>query len=313
MRAAVVERYGPPDVVRVREVPDPVAGTGRVLVRVHAAAVASGDARIRGARFPRGFAVLGRLALGLRGPRRPVLGVAFSGVVEQVGSGCAGVQVGDEVCGMTGASMGAHAELVSVKAAKVAAKPATVSHVDAAAIIFGGLTALHFLGDRVRPGATVLVNGASGAVGSVAVQLAARAGGDVTGVCGPTNAELVRRLGARTVVDHTATSVLETDERYDVVLDTVGNISLAAGRRLLAPGGTLLLAAADLADTVRARGDAVAGPSSEDPAHVATLLDLVARGELEVVLDRTLDLDEIAEAHRIVDSGRKVGNIVITP
>jgi NADPH:quinone reductase-like Zn-dependent oxidoreductase len=172
---------------------------------------------------------------------------------------------------------------------------------------------MHFLGDRVRPGTTVLVNGASGAVGSAAVQLAALAGGEVTGVCGPTNADLVRRLGAKDVIDHTTASVLESSERYELVMDTVGTISLAAGRRLLAPGGTLLLVAADLADTVRARGDAVAGPASEDPATMAALLDLVASGELEVVIDRTVPLDEIVEAHRVVDSGRKVGNIVVLP
>jgi NADPH:quinone reductase-like Zn-dependent oxidoreductase len=313
MKAAVVAQYGPPEVIGVQTVADPVAGKGRVVVRVHAAALSSGDARIRGARFPRGFAILGRLALGLRGPRRSVLGVVFSGVVEQVGSRITDVAVGDEVCGMTGVSMGAHAELVSVKAGKVVPKPAAVSHADAAGILFGGTTAMHFLGDRVRPGTTVLVNGASGAVGSAAVQLAALAGGEVTGVCGPTNADLVRRLGAKDVIDHTTASVLESSERYELVMDTVGTISLAAGRRLLAPGGTLLLVAADLADTVRARGDAVAGPASEDPATMAALLDLVASGELEVVIDRTVPLDEIVEAHRVVDSGRKVGNIVVLP
>ena len=313
MKAAVVDRYGPPEVVDVREVADPTAGKGRVLVRVHAVAVTSGDARIRGARFPRGFAILGRLALGVRRPRRSVLGMAFSGVVEQVGPGVRTVAVGDEVCGMTGASMGAHAELVAVRAAKIVPKPRAVSHVDAAGILFGGLTAVHFLGDRVRPGSTVLVNGASGAVGSAAVQLAARAGAEVTGVCGPANAALVRRLGAKEVIDHRTTSVTASSQRYDIVLDTVGTISLAAGRRLLAPGGTLLLAAASLADTARAREDAVAGPAPEDPAVMATLLDLVADGSLEVVLDRTLPLADIAEAHRIVDSGRKVGNLVVVP
>lgn len=313
MKAAVTHRYGPPEVVAVRTVADPSVDKGRVLVRVRAAAVTSGDARIRGARFPRGFAIPGRLALGLRGPRKPVLGWAFSGVVEQVGPGVGSVAVGDEVCGMTGTSMGAHAELVAVKAAKVVPKPAAVSHVDAAGLLFGGTTARHFLADRVQPGTTVLVNGASGAVGSMAVQLAALAGAEVTGVCGPTNADLVRRLGAKGVVDHTTTQVLETTERYDVVMDTVGTISLAAGRRLLAPGGTLLLVAANLADTVRARGDAVAGPVAEDPAHMTALLDLVAAGDLEVVIDRTLPLDGIVEAHRVVDSGRKVGNIVVTP
>lgn len=313
MRAAVVEQYGGPEVVHVRTVPDPEVAAGRVLVRVRAAAVTSADGRIRAARFPRGFGLLGRLAFGVRRPRRSVLGGVFSGVVEQIGSGVGGISVGDEVCGMTGASLGTHAELVVVKAKKVVPKPAGVSHADAAGVLFGGTTAMHFLRDRVHPGTRVLVNGASGAIGTVAVQLVVRAGGRVTGVCGPTNAELVRRLGAGEVVDHTRASVVESEERYDLVLDTVGTISLEDGRRLLAPGGTLLLAVADLADTVRARGDAVAGPAPERPAYMAALLDLVAAGELEVVIDRTVSLDEMVEAHRTVDSGRKVGNIIVLP
>ena len=313
MRAAVVEQYGGPEVVRIHTVPDPEVKAMQVLVRVHASAVTSADARIRVARFPRGFGVLGRLAFGVRGPRRGVLGGVYSGVVEQTGSGVTTLSVGDEVCGMNGMALGTHAELVVVKAKKAVPKPASVSHADAAGILFGGTTAVHFLRDRVHPGTRVLVNGASGAIGTAAVQLAVRAGGRVTGVCGPTNAELVRRLGATAVVDHTRESVVDSSERYDLVLDAVGTISLKDGRRLLAPGGTLLLAVADLGDTVRARGNAFAGPAPDRPADMAALLGLVATGELDVVIDRTVTLDEIVEAHRVVDSGRKVGSIVVLP
>ncbi len=265
MKAAVVERYGPPEVVSVVDVPDPVAGRGQLLVRVHATTVNSGDARIRGCRFPRGFAVPGRLALGLRGPRRAVLGVAYSGVVEAVGAGVAGVAVGDEVCGMTGARMGAHAELAAVRADRHCAKPAAVGHEQAAAILFGGSTARHFLGDLVGPGKRVLVNGASGAVGSAAVQLARLAGAHVTGVCGDRNADLVRSLGADEVVDHARHRVAELTETYDVVLDTVGNLDRRSGRRLLATDGVLVLLVAGLAETrPRARqrpcGGVLGGP-----------------------------------------------------
>ncbi|WP_374458320.1 NAD(P)-dependent alcohol dehydrogenase [Nocardioides sp.] len=314
MKAAVVERYGPPEVVEVREVPAPSLGrSGRVLVRVHAAAVTSADSRIRGARFPRGFGPFARLAFGVRRPRRPVLGGVFSGVVEEVGRGVTGIAVGDEVCGMTGARLGTHAELVVARADRLAAKPATVSHEDAAGVIFGGTTALHFLGDRVRPGHRVLVNGASGAIGTAAVQLARLAGGRVTGVCSGANADLVRSLGAEEVVDHTTTPLTALAGTYDVVLDTVGNVDIAGGRALLAPGGVLLLAVADLGQTIRARGDVVAGPAPEKPEHFTRLLDLVATGDLRVVVSRTLPLDDVAEAHRVVDSGRKVGNVVVTP
>ncbi len=309
-----MERYGPPEVVEVREVPAPsLRGDGRVLVRVRAAAVTSADGRIRGARFPRGFAPFARLAFGVRRPRRPVLGGVFSGVVEEVGPGVSGLSVGDEVCGMTGTRMGTHAELVVARADRLVVKPAAVSHVDAAGVLFGGTTALHYLDDRVRPGHRVLVNGAAGAIGTSAVQLARLAGGRVTGVCSGANADLVRSLGAEEVVDHTATPLTALTGTYDVVLDTVGNVDIARGRALLAPGGVLLLAVADLGQTIRARGDVVAGPSPEKPEHFSRLLDLVASGELRVVVSRSLSLDDVAEAHRVVDTGRKVGNIVLTP
>ncbi len=313
MKAAVVERYGPPETVSVVDLPDPVAGKGQVLVRVHATTLNSGDARIRGCRFPPGFAVPARLALGLRGPRRAVLGVVYSGVVEAVGAGVTGVAVGDEVCGMTGARMGAHAELAAVRADRMTTKPAGVDHEQAAAILFGGSTARHFLRDLVGPGKRVLVNGASGAVGCAAVQLAHLAGSHVTAVCSERNADLVRSLGAEEVVDHARHRVAELTERYDVVLDTVGNLDRRSGRRLLATDGVLVLVAAGLADTVLARGNVRAGVSSEDPENFAWWLERIAAGELRAVVDRTLPLSEVVEAHRVVDSGRKAGNLVLTP
>lgn len=313
MRAAVVERYGPPEVATVVERPVPVAEKGRALVRVHATALNSGDARIRGCRFPPGFAVPGRLALGWRGPRKQVLGVVYSGVVEAVGPGVAAFAVGDEVCGMTGAAMGAHAELVAARVDRMTIKPPGVDHAQAAAILFGGTTARHFLRDLVGPGRRVLVIGASGAVGTAAVQVAHLAGAHVTGVCSARNADLVRSLGAIEVVDHARTPVLDLPGRYDVVLDTVGTLDRRSGRRLLATGGVLVLVAAGLADTVLARGKVRAGVSSEDPAHFAWLLERMVAGELRAVVERTLPLSQVAEAHRHVDSGRKVGNLVLTP
>lgn len=315
MRAAVVREYGPPGVVRVEELEDPVPGPQDVLVRVRATAVTSGDARIRGARFPRGFAPFGRLALGVRRPRRPVLGITFSGVVEAVGSKVTGVSVGDEVAGATGARMGTHAELVAVRASKVVPIPAGVSHDDAAGVLFGGTTALVYLRDKatVRPGSSVLVIGASGAVGTTAVQLARNAGATVTGVCSGANADLVRSLGAAHVVDHTTTDVTTLPERYDVVLDTVGTLSAASGRRLLTDDGVLLLVVASLGDMLRVHRDVKAGPAPERVEDVRELLDLVASGRLRVVLDAVLPLDEVVAAHERVDSGRKVGNLLLHP
>lgn len=314
MRAAVVRSYGGPEVVQVRQVPRPEAGRGQVLVRVAAVAVTSGDARIRAARFPPGMAPFARLAFGVRRPRRPVLGSAFAGVVQAVGPGVVERSVGDRVCGMTGIRLGAHAEYLVTAADKVATVPAEVGLEDAAGVLFGGTTALYFLRDRapVRPGTTVLVIGASGAVGTSAVQLAVHRGGTVTGVCSAANRELVLGLGAERVVAYDEEDVAGAG-RFDVVLDTVGDLSIAAGRRLLQPGGVLVLAVAGLGQLLRARGDVVAGTARERVADDELLLQLVSTGALTVVTDRVLPLEDVVEAHRLVDSGRKRGSVLLRP
>lgn len=315
MRAVVVERYGPPEVATVQSVADPVPRAGEVLVRVRAAAVTSGDARIRGARFPSGFALPARLALGLRGPRHRILGGTWAGVVESAGPSVTDLGPGDEVAGMSGVRMGAHAELLAARVAKVVRIPAGVSHADAAGVLFGGTTALCYLRDKVRlrSGSSILVVGAAGAVGTNAVQLARHLGATVTGVTSSVNVELVRGLGAHHVLDRDLVDLAEVPDRYDVVLDTVGALTRSSGRRLLAPGGVLGLVAAGLGDTVRARGDVVAGPVSERAADFAELLAMVASGQLTVVHDAQFALDDIAQAYRRVDSGHKVGNVLVLP
>lgn len=315
MRAAVIHAYGPPEVVRITDVATPTIGANEVLVRVAASAVTAGDARIRAARFPRGFAPFARLAFGIRAPRQGILGVTFSGTVEQVGSAVTTVKLGDEVTGMNGARMRCHAELVAVRAERLARKPADVTHDNAAAMVFGGTTALHFLRDKagLQPGASVLVNGASGAVGTNAVQLARHMGAVVTTITSAGNADLARRLGAARVIDYRTTPLSAITERFDVVFDTVGNISPAFGRTLLKPNGTVLLAAADLGETLRARGNVKTGSSGEKAVDVEYLLQLMADSHLEAVIEETVGLDDIASAHRRVDSGRKVGNIVVRP
>lgn len=313
MRAAVVERYGDPEVVRVVHRDDPVPRRGQALVRVHAAAVTSADARIRAARFPPGFGAPARLAFGLRRPRRPVLGGALAGEVVTLGPDADGPPPGTRVAAMNGLAMGGHAELATVAARRLVPVPDEVDLGDAAAVLFGGTTALHLLRDRVDAGTRVLINGAAGAIGTNAVQLAAAAGGEVTGVCRAANAALVTALGAAATVDHTRRAIVDLDDRFDVVLDAVGNLSLDAGRRLLAPGGVLVLAVASLRDTVRSRGDAVAGAAPERVEDIATLLDLVASDALRVVIERTFPLDDVVAAHAHVDTGRKVGNVLLHP
>ncbi|MEE1622397.1 NAD(P)-dependent alcohol dehydrogenase [Zafaria sp. J156] len=314
MKAAIAHRYGPPESLDVTEVPRPIPGPGEVLVRVEASAVTAGDSRMRGGRFPRGFGLPARLAIGLRGPRRKVLGMAFSGTVEELGDGVEGHTPGDEVAGMNG-RLGTHAQFAVVPARILVPKPAQLGHADAAGLLFGGTTALHFLRDKARlaPGARVLVNGASGAVGSSAVQLAKHFGAHVTAVAGPANQELLARLGADEAVDYTRTPVESLTGPFDLVLDAVGNVSAALGKRLAGERGTVVLAAADLLTTITARGRVVAGIASDSPELVAYLLDLAARGALDPFTRVIGGLDALPEAHALVDSGRKTGNVVVLP
>lgn len=315
MRAAVYERFGEPEVVRIAERPRPTPGRRDVVVRVLAAPVTSADARIRAARYPRGFGPFARVIFGWSRPRRPILGGSFAGTVDEIGAAVTGLTPGQLVCGSTSVALGAHAEYVRVRADRLAPVPGPVSAADAAGVIFGGCTALHFLRELVtlEPGTTLLVNGASGAVGSCAVQLGTRFGAVVTGVCSAANADLVRALGVSATIDHASTDLTALTERFDVVLDTVGTLTLASGRQLLTPGGRLLLAVADLATTLTARGNARAGTAPDRVADVRTLLDWVADGSLRVVLDDELGLDDIVAAHQRVDSGRKVGNLIVRP
>lgn len=315
MMAARVDAYGPPDAITISPTPIPEPGRGEVLVRIEAAAVTSGDARLRSGRFPTGFGLPARLAFGIRGPRAKVPGMSFSGRVERLGAEVTRFAPGDEVAGMTGSRLGAHAEYVAVPATALTLKPAAVTHPDAAGVLFGGTTALYFLRDRarLRAGQTVLVNGASGSVGSSAVQLAAHDGAIVTAVSSARSHVLLRQLGASHVIDYRATPVTSMDERFDVVIDTVGNLNRASGRRLLTPTGALILVAADLLETITARGRIMAGSAPERVTDFAFLLGLVAAGTLDPLVEIIGGLGSLPDAHRRVDSHRKVGNIVILP
>jgi NADPH:quinone reductase-like Zn-dependent oxidoreductase len=322
VKAAVCTAYGSPDVVRILDVPAPTAAAGEVLIRIHATTVSSGDARIRGARFPAGFALPARLALGLTKPRSSILGTELAGVVESVGDGVTRFRPGDRVFGFPGIGMGCHAELKAMpETGAIAAIPDGVSFEEAAAISFGGTTALYFLRDvaNVKPAERVLINGASGAVGTAAVQLARHFGAHVTGVCSAGNAALIRSLGADEVIDHRAADFARIGERWDVILDTVGNASLPRCRLALAEEGRLLLLVAGLGQLLaaplqsRTSGFKVAaGPAPERPQDIAELRALCAAGVYKPVIDSRFPLDAITRAHARADSGRKVGSVVIT-
>lgn len=315
MRCALAGAYGPPDVIQLVTRPDPSPRAGELLIRVEAASVDSADARVRAGSFPRGFGLPARLIFGWSRPRQGVLGVAFAGEVVGLGAGVSGWRVGERVCGLRGMKMGGHAELLCAPARAVARVPEGLSAEDVAGLLFGGSTAWHFLMrlGQLQPGQRVLVNGASGAVGSLALQVARWRGAKVCGVSSAKNRALVLRLGAEEHWDHAQGPVAELGPRFDLVLDAVGHLNRHSGRALLAPGGKLALAVADLEDTLLARGPVLAGPAPDRPEELAPLLGLAAEGQLRPVVEAVWPLERVVEAHRLVDSGRKVGHLVLRP
>jgi NADPH:quinone reductase-like Zn-dependent oxidoreductase len=322
MLAAICTAYGGPETVVVRDIPKPTPRKGEILIRMRAACVTSGDARVRAANFPPGFALLARLALGIRGPRRAILGAEGAGIVEACGSGVTRFKEGDAIFALFGARFGAHAEYaVLPETAAIAAVPKGFSFERAAAIAFGGATALYYLRDlgNVAPGERVLVNSASGSVGSAAVQLARHFGARVTGVCSAANAERVRALGAYETIDYATRDFADGHERWNIVLDAIGNAPLARACMALVPGGRLLAVVAGLGATLGAalrpkRGAlrVLAGVASERAEDLEFLAKLCESGAFDPPIDSVFPLADIARAHARVDTGRKTGAVVVT-
>ncbi len=316
MKAAVSDRYGPPEVVQIKDVPMPVVKAGELLVESRAATVNSGDARLRALRVPRGMSALVRLTMGVTKPRRSVLGFEVAGRVTEVASGVSGFQPGDRVIASRGFKFGCHAEYVTVaEHAQVARIPDNLSYDAAVALCFGGSTALYFLErGKLSAGDSILINGASGAVGAIAVQLAKHRGAEVTAVCSSANVEVMRGLGADHVIDYTAQDFTQNGQRYDVVMDTVGNAPYARVKDSLKPGGRVLMVVGDLFQTVASTWQraTIGGTSKVSGEIYRTLMSLAEQGVLKPVIDTVLPFEQIVEAHRRVDGGHKVGSIVLT-
>lgn len=322
MRAAVATRYGAPDVVVLRDVPRPTPGPRDVLIRVRATTVSAGDARVRARRVPSGMGTLMRLALGWNAPRKPIFGTECAGEVVAVGAEVTRFRPGDAVVAFTGAAMGMHAEYAVVpEDGPLASKPEALSWKEAAALLFGGTTALHYLRHeaRVKPGERVLIVGASGAVGAAAVQIARREGAEVTAVCSAANASLVRELGATKVIDYHAEDFTRADTKWDVVMDCVGATDYARCRRVLAPGGRLLRVVCGLAGQFAAPFQGrlsghriIAGVAAERLDDVRALVEMAREGTYRAVIDEVLPLARITEAHARVDTGHKRGSVVVT-
>ena len=322
MKAAIYKTYGPPGVVAVAEVPMPQPKPDEVLIRIRASTVSTADWRARSLAMPAGFGPLARPVFGFLGPRQPILGTELAGEVVAVGAAVTRFKVGEQVFAFTGAKYGCHAEYrVMRQTGLILQKPATLSHEEAAALCFGGTTALHFLHAKggIRRGDSVLIVGASGCIGTAAVQLAKEAGACVTGVCSTANLGLVRRIGADAVIDHTAQDITALGQSYDIILDTTGTAPYARCGHLLNPGGRLLIAQGTLAAALGLGGPSrssghrsVAGVAKVTLDDLRTLAGFAASGAFRPVIDRAYPLECVAEAHACVDGGHKRGSVVLT-
>lgn len=312
MKAIYCTAYGTPEVLKKVEIPKPIPRANELLIRIHATAVNSGDVRIRRA-DP--WAV--RLFFGLSKPRRPILGGVFSGEVVEVGNAVSKYKAGDTIFGSTGMGFGAYAEFKTLaESATIAFKPESVSHTEAAIIPFGAMTALDFIRKAaIKPGQKVLVYGASGAVGSAAVQLAKFYGAEVTAVCSGANLELMQKIGADKVLNYQREDLVLNKEQYDVIYEAVNKLSFSESIRHLKKGGILILGAADFSKMIRAGFARMAGKKvitgviKESAEGMKFVKELIDQGKYQPVLDRVFTLDQIAEAHEYVDLGHKKGNV----
>ncbi len=316
MKAIAWTKYGSPEVLELREFEKPSPKKDEVLIKIHASSVTAGDSRLRAFKVPMGFWLPTRLAFGVLKPRKPIPGMDISGEIESVGEDVKLFKKGDKVYGTTGIKLGANAEYTCLSEnSALVKKPNSVTHEQAAAIIFGGLAALHFLRDKanIQKGQKVLVNGASGAVGTASVQLAKYFGAEVTGICSTSNIELVESLGAKKVIDYTKEDFARNGEIYDVILDTVGNLSLTRCKKSLMKQGKLILINAGLLTNLLsiAKKNLICGVAGENKEGLDFLGERIEAGDIKAVIDRIHPLAQTAEAHRYVDTGHKKGNVVI--
>lgn len=317
MKAAVYDKYGPPEVVQLADVPTPEPAANQLRIKIHATTVSSGDWRIRSLNVPLGFRTITRLFFGVFKPKRPILGTEMAGEIDAAGKDVTRFRVGDRVFAFSGAMiMGGHAEYVCLaEDGRIALIPPSLSYAEAAALSFGGTTALHFFRKaNLKNGDEVLINGASGSVGSAAVQLARHFGAHVTCVCSAANADLVTSIGADEVIDYQQQDFAKNGKQYDVIMDAVGNAPYGRVKNSLKPDGKLLAVVSGMPGMLRSslNKKIIAGPAEERADDLSTLAELAASGEFKPVIGRTFPFDQIVEAHRYVDSGRKRGNVVVT-
>jgi NADPH:quinone reductase-like Zn-dependent oxidoreductase len=321
MKAVVCTKYGPPDVLQLKEVAKPVPKDNEVLVKVYATTVTKYDCWQRSSTAPTGFWLLSRIYSGLRKPKKTILGTELAGEIESVGKDVTRFKKGDQVFGYPGMNLGAYAEYICLpEDGAVAIKPANATYEETAAVLQGALTALFFLRKgNIQSGQKVLVFGASGGVGTAAVQLAKYFGAEVTGVCSTTKLELVKSLGADKVIDCTKEDFTKNGQTYDIIFDTTVGKSSILCKRSLKNNGFYLLTTFGLPKlfqilwlSMTGSRKIFMGTLKERAEDMIFLKELIEAGKLTIVIDRSYSLDQIAEAHRYVESGHKKGSVVIT-
>jgi len=321
LKAIVYSKYGSPDVLQLKEIEKPTPKKNEILVKIKATTVTVADIRSRSFTVPPAFWLPARITLGFRQPKKEILGMELAGEVESVGKDVKLFKKGDQVFAASLVGFGAYAEYMCLpEDGPVTLKPSNITYEEAAAIPIGARTALHFLRKaNIQSGQKVLVYGASGSVGTYAVQIAKFFGANVTGVCSTTNIELVKSLGANRVVDYTTEDFSSEADTYDVIFEAVDKSSFSACMKSLKKDGTYInvttpLPSARLLWTklTTSRKIILSQNSPETPEALNFLKELVETGQLKVVIDRTYAFEEIVEAHRYVDKGHKKGNVVIT-
>jgi NADPH:quinone reductase-like Zn-dependent oxidoreductase len=321
MKAAICLKYSSAEHLKIIEVPKPFPKDNEVLIRVQATPVTSGDWRIQSLTVPRGFKFLVKMVYGLSKPRQSILGTQLAGTIEAIGKDVKKFSIGDEVIAESALGLGGHAEYKCLaESASIALKPRSLSFEEAAVLIFGGVTALDYLKykTKVRSGERILVHGASGSVGIAAVQLGVYFGAKVTGVCSSPNFEFVKSYGAEAVIDYQKEDFTENGAKYDVILDTVGTLSMAKCKHSLTKNGRLLLVSADLSEQIAApflnlvrSRKVLSGVSNSSPKIMQELCGIVEAGKFKSVIDRQFRLDEIASAYEYVGQRHKKGNVVV--
>jgi len=316
MKAAVVTKYGPPEVLQLKEVEKPIHKDNEMLIRVYAATVTLYDCWGRACTGPPGFGLLIKLSSGLGKPKKPILGTEFVGEIEVVGKDVNLFKKGDQVFGFTGMNLGANAEYVCMpEDGALAIKPTNMTYEEAAAIPYGGLTALYFLRKgNIQSGQKVLIFGASGGVGTFAVQLAKYYGAEVDGVCSTPKIELVRSLGAQKVFDYTKEDFTKSGEKYDIIFDTIGKSPFSASKRMLKKEGFYVFTTFGLGRAFRVLSskNAISGLLEEKAEDLIFLKELIEAGKIKAVIDKCYPLEQAVEAHRYVESGQKKGQVILT-